>query len=239
MAFIVMEASNLHHRMETSFFLYTLMCVMIFLSPTNASCITKRNVAVCSEDFPRISDLTESDLPYSVITKSYTGELRSLPRREGDGVVSSLQVNDGTIKKIMPNFFEIIGNGQLKYIVLNSVQGNYNLDIKTMAGLEQSLENLRVNRHKLSDISGVGTLQALKRLTLVNTQLTKVPENFINIFKSIQRLDLSDNKFQSLPWDVIAQWVQGDQFATLSLKGNPIHCDCSVRPMVEIRLRKK
>ncbi|KAA0184432.1 hypothetical protein FBUS_03436 [Fasciolopsis buskii] len=223
-----------HYSCVSVFCLALLFYASQIVTITEASCYKHGILLNCINKIPDSSDFTSSKLE-SIQISNYEGDLTiDLPPDKNVHLISSVQIFNSTIHRIAPRYFADISGGSLQTLTLNAARGDFHLDAQTLGGLENVLQTLRVSVRTLGDISYFAELKKLTTLYLGLTELTEVPENFGTVISRVIAMDLSKNKLTRLPWDALARRIQNVEVSRIRLANNPWHCDCSLRPLLEL-----
>ncbi|TNN19214.1 SLIT and NTRK-like protein isoform 2 [Schistosoma japonicum] len=206
----------------------------------HGSCETAQSVIICTNEFPSSSFLNNLTGKYELIIRSVQAKLdiKSFEKYQG-AQIRRLQIERSTIYSIEPKFFNIFSRNSLERLSLSNVDGSYRLDAQSLAGLSEKLNTLRINDHTLENIDDFVILNKLTRLYLVRTHLTQLPENFKQLLTHLEDINLSENFLTSMPWKALADRVQNDQFLKIQLGKNLWNCDCSLKPLIELKPEAK
>ena len=125
------------------------------------------------------------------------------------------------------------------------------LAIDTFAGLEHSLRNISCQSCPLTFISlpAFARLNNLERLKLQSNLLTEIkPESIFSSMSQLIAIDLQRNQLKEIPAALPASLRELElgynqlttfalsndtlqQLSQLDLTSNPLHCDCSIKPL--------
>ncbi|CAH8580999.1 unnamed protein product [Schistosoma turkestanicum] len=223
------------HLIQLFFILYSIPTKLI-----HGSCEPAQTVIICTNEFPSSSFLNNLTGKYELIIRSVKTKLdiKSFEKYHG-AQIKRLQIEKSTIYSIEPKFFNIFSRNSLERLSLSNVDGSYRLDAQSLAGLSEKLNTLRINDHTLYNIDDFVILNKLTRLYLVRTHLTQLPNNFKQLLTHLEDINLSENLLTYIPWKELAERIQNDQFLKIQLGKNLWNCDCSVKPLIELKPEAK
>lgn len=206
-------------------------------SGVDASCRIISTLIKCTDTMITDAELANADNANDLHVQNYHGQLATQGNSESE--LNSIQLQGSNITHIQPKFFYQFTNGNLKYLILNRVAGNFRLNSETLAGLEKVLLRLEVNDHELQDMGDIGNFEKLQKLKLVRTGITKMPRGFGRIVPHLEELDVSNNNLTWLPWEALANRLENSYSRSLRVGNNPWHCDCRMKPLVTASIQAK
>ncbi|CAH8668547.1 hypothetical protein MS3_00003653 [Schistosoma haematobium] len=229
------KSSSVTHLILLFFTIHSIPIKLI-----HGSCEPAQFVIICTNEFPSRSFLNNLTGKYELIIQSVKTKLdvKSFEKYQG-AQIKRLQIEKSTIYSIEPKFFNIFSRNSLERLSLSNVDGPYRLDAQSLAGLSEKLNTLRINDHALDNIDDFVILNKLTRLYLVRTHLTQLPNNFKQLLTHLEDINLSENLLTYIPWKELAERIQNDQFLKIQLGKNLWNCDCSVKPLIELKPEAK
>ncbi|VDP56026.1 unnamed protein product [Schistosoma margrebowiei] len=229
------KSSSVTHLILLFFTIYSIPIKLI-----HGSCEAAQSVIICTNEFPSSSFLNNLTGKHELIITSVKTKLdiKSFEKYQG-AQINRLQIEKSTIYSIEPKFFNIFSRNSLERLSLSSVDGSYRLDAQSLAGLSEKLNTLRINDHALDNIDDFVILNKLTRLYLVRTHLTQLPNSFKQLLTHLEDINLSENLLSYIPWKELAERIQNDQFLKIQLGKNLWNCDCSVKPLIELKPEAK
>ncbi|XP_062322913.1 leucine-rich repeat and fibronectin type-III domain-containing protein 2 [Osmerus eperlanus] len=186
-------------------------------------------IRITQQDFANMTDLV--DLTLSRNTISYIqpfsfGDLETL---------RSLHLDNNRLMELGPD--DLRGLVNLQHLIVNNNQLGRVSD-RTFEDLAPSLEDLDLSYNNLRSLpwESVRQMVNLHQLSLDHNLLDFIPEGTFTDLERLARLDLTSNRLQKLPPDPIFARAQDSVLMTtpyapqlsLSLGGNPLHCNCEV-----------
>jgi len=195
---------------------------------------------ITQQDFANMTDLV--DLTLSRNTISYIqpfsfGDLETL---------RSLHLDNNRLTELGPD--DLRGLVNLQHLIVNNNQLGRIHD-KTLEDLAPSLEDLDLSYNNLPSLpwDSVRRMVNLHQLSLDHNLLDFIPEGTFADLERLARLDLTSNRLRKLPPDAIFARAQdyysssssvtppslaatpyGPPPLSLSLGGNPLHCNCEM-----------
>ncbi|XP_026196607.1 leucine-rich repeat and fibronectin type-III domain-containing protein 2 [Anabas testudineus] len=184
---------------------------------------------ITQQDFANMSDLV--DLTLSRNTISYIqpfsfGDLETL---------RSLHLDNNRLTELGPD--DLRGLVNLQHLIVNNNQLGRIHD-KAFEDLAPALEDLDLSYNNLLSLpwDSVRQMINLHQLSLDHNLLDFIPEGTFTDLERLARLDLTSNRLQKLPPDPIFARAQDSIIPTtpyapqlsLSLGGNPLHCNCEM-----------
>ncbi|KAM8826785.1 leucine-rich repeat and fibronectin type-III domain-containing protein 2 isoform 1-T5 [Synchiropus picturatus] len=184
---------------------------------------------ITQQDFANMSDLV--DLTLSRNTISYIqpfsfGDLETL---------RSLHLDNNRLSELGPD--DLRGLVNLQHLIVNNNQLGYIHD-KAFEDLAPALEDLDLSYNNLKSLPWYSVKQMinLHQLSLDHNLLDFIPEGTFTDLERLARLDLTSNRLQKLPPDPTFARAQDSISLTtpyapqlsLSLGGNPLHCNCEM-----------
>ncbi|VDP82730.1 unnamed protein product [Echinostoma caproni] len=203
--------------------------------PVESTCYPYVRFLNCRGSLPELHELVTAGIGTNVQVSNFDGELRvDWPEKRDEFSVQSFQIHNSNIRGIAPRFFAEFSSNSLESLVLNAVNGTFELNKQTLGGLENVLKSIRISSRWLGDISYFAELKQLHTFYLGLTHLNEVPANFGSLIKRLVNVDLSKNELTRLPWDALASRIRDFEVQRFRLADNPWHCDCSLRPLLEV-----
>ncbi|CAH8876109.1 unnamed protein product [Trichobilharzia szidati] len=230
---------SIYRHLLVLFLYYAANCV----KGITGNCETAQSVIICTNELPSSQFLNNLTGKYELIIKSVKTKLniKSFEKYQG-AKITRLQIEKSTLFSIEPKFFATFSGDSLERLSLSNVDGTYRLDAQSLAGLSEKLKFLRINDHNLNINNNIDDFVILNKLTslyLVRTQLTSLPDNFKQMLTHLEDINLSENMLTYMPWKSLAERIQNDQFLKIQLGKNLWHCDCGIKPLVELKPEAK
>nr|XP_020441591.1 leucine-rich repeat and fibronectin type-III domain-containing protein 2-like isoform X2 [Monopterus albus] len=184
---------------------------------------------ITQQDFANMTDLV--DLTLSRNTISYIqpfsfGDLETL---------RSLHLDNNRLMELGPD--DLRGLVNLQHLIVNNNQLGHIHD-KAFEDLASALEDLDLSYNNLMSLpwDSVRQMINLHQLSLDHNLLDFIPEGTFTDLERLARLDLTSNRLQKLSPDPIFARAQDAMIQTtpyapqlsLSLGGNPLHCNCEM-----------
>jgi len=146
-------------------------------------------------------------------------------QRTGGRCVTDLEVFQ------VPGYYKMLGLSQFTSLRRLEIMLQ---KITTIEGLDNcvNLEVLYLNDNLITEVSGLGALRSLRELYIARNHISKIPHNAFASLASLQVLDLSNNRIQSLNGALRPL----TELTTLNLAGNQLECVAS--DVLHLRLLK-